>query len=127
MKECRFFRCDICGNLTGLIHDSGVRMVCCNQQMTELIPNTVEASKEKHIPVATVVGNNVKAAVGSVPHPMTEEHHIVWIYLLSEQGGQRKILKAGDVPEATFALTPNDKPLAVYAYCNLHGLWKAAV
>lgn len=127
MKECRFFRCDICGNLTGLIHDSGVRMVCCNQQMTELIPNTVEASKEKHIPVATVEGNNVKVAVGSVPHPMTEEHHIEWIYLLSEQGGQRKILKAGNVPEVTFALTPSDKPLAVYAYCNLHGLWKAAV
>lgn len=127
MKECRFFRCDICGNLTGLIHDSGVRMVCCNQQMTELIPNTVEASKEKHIPVATVEGNNVKVAVGSVPHPMTEEHHIEWIYLLSEQGGQRKILKAGNVPEVTFALTSSDKPLAVYAYCNLHGLWKAAV
>ncbi|HZW48938.1 MAG TPA: desulfoferrodoxin family protein [Bacillota bacterium] len=127
MKECKFFRCDICGNIAGLIHNSGVRMVCCNQQMTELVANTVEASKEKHIPVATVEGNNVKVAVGSVPHPMTEEHHIVWIYLLSEQGGQRKILKAGDVPEATFALTPNDKPLAVYAYCNLHGLWKAAV
>lgn len=127
MKECRFFRCDICGNLTGLIHDSGVRMVCCNQQMTELVANTVEASKEKHIPVATAVGNNIKVAVGSVPHPMTEEHHIEWIYLLSEQGGQRKILKAGDVPEVVFALTSSDKPLAVYAYCNLHGLWKAAV
>jgi len=87
----------------------------------------VEASAEKHIPVATVEGNTVKVAIGSVAHPMVEEHYITWVYLQTTTGGQRKNLVPGTAPEATFALTDDEKPVAVYEYCNLHGLWKADI
>ena len=123
MKEAKFYVCETCGNLVGMINESGVNMVCCGKKMTEIVPGTVEASKEKHIPVATVKGNTVKVNVGSVDHPMTEEHLIEWVYLQTCRGGQRKCLKAGDAPTVTFALC-DEKPVAVYAYCNLHGLWK---
>ena len=123
MKEAKFYVCETCGNLVGMINESGVNMVCCGKKMTEIVPGTVEASKEKHIPVAIVEGNTVKVNVGSVDHPMTEEHLIEWVYLQTCRGGQRKCLKAGDAPTVTFALC-DEKPVAVYAYCNLHGLWK---
>ena len=122
MQRTKFFICRKCGNLVGMVHASGAPLTCCGQLMEELVPNTTEASTEKHLPVVTVEGNLVKATVGSAAHPMTEEHLIQWIYLLTEHGGQRKALKPGDAPEAAFALT-DDKPLAVLAYCNLHGLW----
>ncbi len=124
MKEAKFYVCETCGNLVGMINESGVNMMCCGKKMTEIVPGTVEASKEKHIPVATVEGDTVKVNVGSVDHPMTEEHLIEWVYLQTCRGGQRKCLKAGDAPTVTFALC-DEKPIAVYAYCNLHGLWKA--
>ena len=89
--------------------------------------NTVEASQEKHLPVVTIEGNIVKVKVGSVEHPMTEEHHIAWIYLETEQGGQRKKLAVGSKPEAEFALAGGDKVVGVYEYCNLHGLWLTKV
>ena len=120
----KFFVCEHCGNIIGMIHNAGVPVVCCGQKMTQLIPGTVDASKEKHIPVATVEGNIVKVAVGSVEHPMTEEHHIAWVYLQTDKGGQRKNLDVTGKPEVSFALC-NEKAVAVYAYCNLHGLWKA--
>ena len=123
MKEAKFYVCETCGNLVGMIKESGVTLVCCGKKMTEIVPGTVEASKEKHIPVATVEGNTVKVNVGSVDHPMTEEHLIEWVYLQTCRGGQRKCLKAGDAPTVTFALC-DEKTVAVYAYCNLHGLWK---
>ena len=123
MKEAKFYVCETCGNLVGMINESGVNMMCCGKKMTQIVPGTVEASKEKHIPVATVEGNTVKVNVGSVDHPMTEEHLIEWVYLQTCRGGQRKCLKAGDAPTVTFALC-DEKPVAVYAYCNLHGLWK---
>ncbi len=124
MKEAKFYVCETCGNLVGMINESGVNMMCCGKKMTQIVPGTVEASKEKHIPVATVEGDTVKVNVGSVDHPMTEEHLIEWVYLQTCRGGQRKCLKAGDAPTVTFALC-DEKPIAVYAYCNLHGLWKA--
>ena len=123
MKEAKFYVCETCGNLVGMINESGVNMVCCGKKMTQIVPGTVEASKEKHIPVATVEGDTVKVNIGSVDHPMTEEHLIEWVYLQTCRGGQRKCLKAGDAPTVTFALC-DEKPIAVYAYCNLHGLWK---
>jgi superoxide reductase len=122
MKENKFYICEHCGNIIGLIHNAGVPMMCCGQKMTQIIPGTVEASKEKHIPVAEVVGNTVKVAVGSVEHPMAEEHHISWVYLETSKGGQRKNLEVGAAPTVEFALA-EEKPIAVYAYCNLHGLW----
>ncbi len=123
MFDNKFYICRHCGNIMGLIHDSGIRVVCCGEEMQQLVPNTVEASAEKHLPVATVDGDIIKIAIGSAPHPMNEEHSIQWVYLETENGGQRKCLKPGDVPEVSFALS-GDKAVAAYAYCNLHGLWK---
>ena len=124
MKEMKFFYCEHCGNMVGMINDAGVPMMCCGKKMTKLEAGTVEASREKHIPVATVEGNTVKVEIGSVAHPMTEEHSIVWVYLQTNRGGQRKNLLPGEAPAVTFALA-DETPVSVYAYCNLHGLWKA--
>jgi len=106
--------------------NKGVPLVCCGQKMTELVPNTVEASTEKHIPSVTAKADSISVEVGSVPHPMEEAHHIEFVYVQTEQGGQRKCLKPGSEPKCDFAFS-NDKPVAVYAYCNLHGLWEAEV
>ena len=126
MCENRFYICEHCGNLVGLIHNAGVPLICCGQKMTLLEPGTVEASAEKHIPVVTVEGHNVKVEVGSTPHPTTEEHSIQWVYLQTDKGGQRKCMEVGAPPVVTFALA-DEKPVAAYAYCNLHGLWKADI
>lgn len=126
MKEQKFFRCSHCGNLVGLINNAGVPLICCGEPMEELIPNTVEAASEKHIPEVSSHGRLVHAKVGSVPHPMTEEHHIEFVYLQTERGGQRRSFTPPEAAEAMFVLD-NDKPLEVFAYCNLHGLWKADV
>ncbi len=126
MCENRFFICKHCGNLVGMIRNSGVPVICCGEPMSELIPGAVDASAEKHVPVVTVSGDSVTVAVGAAAHPMTEEHFIEWIYLQTEHGGQRKCLRPGDAPGAVFALK-GDKALAAYAYCNLHSLWKAEV
>ena len=118
----RFFKCEHCGNVIQKVVDSKVPVVCCGEKMVELVPNTVDASQEKHVPVVTRVDDcRIKVEVGSVPHPMTEEHHIAFIYVETENGGVQISLK--DKPEAVFC-TCNDKPVAVYEYCNLHGLWK---
>jgi len=122
----RFFICKHCGNIIGMLHDSGVPMNCCGEQMTELIPNTTDAAHEKHVPVVTVEGNKVSVKVGSVEHPMTAEHFIAWIYLETKHGGQRRALNPGEKPEAVFELA-DDEAIAAYAYCNLHGLWKANI
>lgn len=126
MCENRFYICRHCGNLVGLIQDSGAPVVCCGEPMEQLQPNTVEASREKHLPVVAVNGDAVVVKIGEVAHPMTAEHSIQWVYLQTEHGGQRKCLQPGDLPEVTFALA-GDRPVAVYAYCNLHGLWKSAL
>ncbi len=123
MSKQKFFRCRHCGNIIAFVESSGVPVICCGEKMQELVPNTVEASTEKHIPVINVEGNTVTVTIGSVLHPMAEEHHIAWISLESREGNQRKELKPGDKPEAVFALTEGDAPIAAYAYCNLHGLW----
>lgn len=126
-QEPRFFLCKICGNLAGKIHDSGVNMVCCGQPMTELVANTVDASYEKHLPVVAVNGNTVSVKVGGVPHPMLPEHYIDFVYLQTKKGGQRKTLGANVAPEAVFELTPDDKAIAAFEYCNLHGMWKTVL
>ena len=123
MKETKFFICEHCGNLVEVINDARVPMICCGQKMTKLEAGVVEASHEKHIPVVKVDGNTVVVEIGSVAHPMTAEHSIEWVYLQTEAGGQRKDLKPNDAPAVSFALQ-GEKPVAVYAYCNLHGLWK---
>ena len=124
--QTRFYICRHCGNVIEKVHDAGVPVVCCGEKMEALIPNTVEASEEKHLPVVEVSGKQVTVSVGSVPHPMTEEHHIAWVYLQTAKGGQRKSLPVGGEPKVTFLLE-DDEPVAAFAYCNLHGLWKTVV
>ena len=121
----KFYKCSLCGNIVEKIHDSGVNMVCCGQPMEELKANTTDAATEKHIPVVTEENGTVTVRVGSAPHPMTEEHSIRWILLITEKGRQRKTLAPGDKPEAVFRITGDDRCLSAEAYCNLHGLWKA--
>lgn len=123
----KFYICRSCGNLVDMINASGVRMVCCDKEMDELVPNTVDASQEKHVPVVEIDGNTVTVTIGSVTHPMVEEHFIQWIYLVTEQGIQRKNLKPGQEPKAVFALAEGDKVVEAYEYCNLHGLWKKEI
>ena len=126
MSNTKFYICEKCGNLIEKIDDSGVPVVCCGQKMTPIVAGTVEASREKHIPVASVEGNVVKVSVGSVEHPMAEEHSILWVELKTDRGVQRKNLVVGEPPVVSFALA-GEKPLEVYAYCNLHGLWKSEI
>ena len=126
MCENKFYMCEHCGNIVGMINDAGVPLMCCGQKMTKLIPGTVEASVEKHVPVVTVGCGFVTVAVGEIAHPMTAEHSILWVYLQTDKGGQRKCLEVGADPVVTFALA-DETPVAVYAYCNLHGLWKTEV
>lgn len=107
-----------------MINASGVDMMCCGQKMTALEAGVVEASAEKHVPVAIINGNEITVTVGSALHPMTKEHSILWVYLQTDKGGHRKCLEVDGAPTVTFALY-DENPVAVYAYCNLHGLWKA--
>ena len=120
--KTKFYICRHCGNLVHMIHDAGVPMMCCGQKMDELLPNTVEASGEKHLPAVTVEDGAVHVNLGSINHPMIPEHYIEWIYVQTENSGHLKIRKPGDDPSAAVCLG-YEKPLAVYAYCNLHGLW----
>ena len=124
MKQ-RFFRCPHCGNIVAKVHDSGVPVICCGEPVVEIIPSTTDASTEKHIPVYTVENNIVKVNVGSIEHPMGEDHYIEWISLQTSAGNQRKFLKPGDKPEVSFALCDGEEIEAVFAYCNLHSLWKS--
>lgn len=120
----KFFLCKTCGNLIVKVLDSGVTPVCCGDEMFELIPGVSDGAGEKHIPVVERVDEStIKVKVGSVAHPMAQVHHIVFIYLETENGGQLRMLDPTGAPEAVFNCT-EDKPVAVYEYCNLHGLWK---
>ena len=123
MSKVKFYICEHCGNIITKIQDKKVPVMCCGQKMTELVPNTVEASGEKHIPVAEVQDGLVKVNVGSVDHPMVAEHFIEWVYLETDKGGQIQYLNPESAPMVVFALN-GEKPVAVFAYCNLHGLWR---
>lgn len=123
--EQRFFICKHCGNIVAMVKSSGVPIMCCGEKMSEIVPGTMDASKEKHVPVYTIEGNTVNVAVGSVLHPMQPEHYIEWVSLQTRSGNQRKQLEPKDEPKVSFAITDGDEVVAVYAYCNLHGLWKA--
>ena len=126
MSKANFYICEHCGNIIEKIVDKGVPVVCCGQKMTKIEAGTVDASREKHIPKVELDGDTVKVTVGSVVHPMSAEHYIEWIYLETEKGIQRKHLTPDDAPTAIFKIA-DDKPVAVFAYCNLHGLWKAEI
>lgn len=122
--EIRFYKCEHCGNIIVKIKDAKVGVHCCGEKMKELIAGTVDASREKHIPEYTVDNNVVKVVVGSVEHPMAEVHYIEWILVHTNLGYQIKYLQPGQKPEAEFVLAAGEEVVAVYEYCNLHGLWK---
>lgn len=121
----KFYRCEQCGNMVGVLKESGVPMICCGQHMKEVLPATSDGAVEKHVPVFRVDGNRVTVKIGAAVHPMMQSHFIEWIALDTVKGAQRKELAPGEEPCVTFVLTEDDAVLAVYAYCNLHGLWKA--
>lgn len=123
----KFYKCEHCGNIAIKVYDKGVPLVCCGQPMTELTANSVDAATEKHVPVVTVDGSSVHVAVGEVAHPMTEEHLITFIVLETKKGYQVAELTAADEPAADFSVAEGDEPVAAYEYCNLHGLWVAAI
>ena len=123
--EMKFYRCAHCGQIVAIVKKTGVPVVCCGQPMQEIVPGTVDASLEKHVPVWEKKGNEVVVTVGAVDHPMLEEHFIEWVSLKTRQGNQCKALTPGQAPRVTFALCEGDEVEAVYAYCNLHGLWEA--
>ena len=123
MKNNKFYVCAHCGNIVEMIHDAGVSIHCCGQKMDELIPGSVDASLEKHVPAVNVQESSVEVNVGSVEHPMVDVHWIEWVQLQTNKGSYRHYLNPGDAPHVKFLLN-DEKPLAVYAYCNIHGLWK---
>ncbi len=124
--EPKFYVCRHCGNLAEMINDACVPMICCGEKMEELTANSTEASREKHLPVVSVKGDALHVDVGSVHHPMAEEHLIQWVWVQTEKGSMCRKLTPGDGVQITFPLG-DDKALAVYAYCNQHGLWMTKV
>ncbi|MBQ7160799.1 MAG: desulfoferrodoxin [Clostridia bacterium] len=121
----KFYKCAHCGNIIAFAEDKGVPVVCCGEKMKELVPNTTDAAGEKHVPVITFEGGIVTVNVGTVAHPMLPEHNIAWVALETKEGNQRKELVLSEGPTVKFALVEGDAPVAAYAYCNLHELWKA--
>jgi len=122
-KLLQIYKCGVCGNMVEVVHVGGGELVCCGQPMIEQVENSVDASKEKHVPVMEKTAAGILVKIGSVPHPMEEKHYIEWIELVDGDKVCRKSLKPGDKPEALFEVKA-DNPLA-RAYCNLHGLWKS--
>ena len=123
--EMTFYRCAHCGQIVAIVKKTGDPVICCGEPMKELIPGTTDAAAEKHVPSFEVKGDVVEVTVGSVEHPMLEEHYIEWIAVQTKQGNQRKSLEPGEPPKACFRICDGDEVEAVYAYCNLHSLWKA--
>ena len=120
----KFLRCKKCGNIVAVVKNNGCDIICCGDPMKEIIPGEVDAAKEKHVPIYLRQGNKVTVSVGDVAHPMEEKHYIEWISIQTKAGNQRKALKPGDLPKTEFLIDESDEIEAVYAYCNLHGLWK---
>lgn len=120
----KFYSCENCDNIITMIKDAGASVMFCGSEMKEIRPGTTDAATEKHVPTYQVKGNLVTVNVGSVEHPMEQEHYIEWVFLQTRQGNQWKELKASGKPEVCFALCEGDEVVSVYAYCNLHGLWK---
>ena len=121
----KFYQCSHCKNVITYVDNKGVPVMCCGEKMQELVPGTVDAALEKHVPVVEKAGNKVSVKIGSVTHPMLEEHYIVFIAIETKNGSQIKYLKPGEEPAAEFVLADGDEFVAAYEYCNLHGLWKA--
>lgn len=124
--DMKFFKCELCGQMVAMVKETGAELICCNQPMIEITPKTKETEnfKEKHVPVYRLKGNKIIVYVGLIRHPSKEDHYIEWIAIKTNMGNQRKVLKPGDPPKATFVLDDNEYIEEIYAYCNLHSLWK---
>ena len=122
-KKLEIYKCMICGNIVEVLHGGAGELVCCGKEMELQDENTVDAAKEKHVPVIEKIDGGVKVKVGSVAHPMEEKHYIEWIELLADGKAYRQFLNPGDTPEAVFNLSADS--VSAREYCNLHGLWKA--
>ena len=125
--QLKFYYCRHCGKIISIVKDSGVKTICCSEEMLELLPGTTDGVSEKHIPIIKISGNTVSVTVGSKLHPSETAHYIEWILLQTDKGIQQKWLKPGDEPKATFVLGEGEKVEAAYEYCNLHKLWKVSV
>jgi superoxide reductase len=123
----KIYRCPVCGNITVMLEDSGVVPHCCGKAMIHLVANTTDAALEKHVPAVEVNGECVKVKIGSVTHPMTEEHHISFVILKTNRGFKVNYLEPTQEPETCFHLCKHETPIEVYEYCNLHGLWKVVL
>ena len=123
--EMKFYRCKRCGQMIAIVKKTGVPLICCGEPMEEIVAGTSDGSVEKHVPVYEVKDNKVFVTVGAVEHPMSEEHYIEWVAIQTKFGNQRKSLKPGDAPKTCFSICEGDEVEAVYAYCNLHSLFKA--
>ena len=122
-EKLQVYKCEACGNIVEVLHGGGGELVCCGEPMKLLVENTVDAAKEKHVPVIEKVDGGVKVSVGSVAHPMEESHYIEWVEIIADGEAYRQFLNPGDAPEATFCIEA--EKITAREYCNLHGLWKA--
>lgn len=122
-ERLEIYKCEVCGNLVEVLHGGVGELVCCGQPMTLLKENTVDAAKEKHVPVIEKVDSGYKVRVGEVPHPMEEKHYIEWIELIADGKAYRQFLDPGETPEAFFAIDATQ--VTAREFCNVHGLWKA--
>lgn len=122
--QVKFYKCMHCGNIAMKVYDSGVDLVCCGEPMVELIPDTQDAALEKHVPDVTIDGNHIHVNIGSIDHPMIPEHYIHFICLVKDNGYEIHPLQPDAAPSTDFYLGEGEKAVAVYEYCNLHGLWK---
>ena len=121
-KKLEVYLCEKCGNIVEMVHEGAGKLVCCGQPMTLLEEQTADATTEKHVPVVEKTEDGVKVTVGSIPHPMIDEHYIEWIEVIADGKAYRQFLNPGDAPEATFCI--NAEEVTAREYCNLHGLWK---
>ena len=121
-KKLEVYKCELCGNIVEVLHGGDGELVCCGQPMVQLIENTVDAAKEKHVPVVEKVSSGIKVKVGDVPHPMEEKHYIEWVEIIADGKAYRQFLNPGETPEATFDVQADQ--VTAREYCNLHGLWK---
>ena len=122
-KKLEIYKCSVCANMVEVVHEGQGELVCCGQPMKLMVENTVDAAKEKHVPVIEKTADGIKVKVGAVAHPMEEKHYIEWIEIIVDGKAYRQFLKPGDAPEAVFKV--DGSQITVREYCNLHGLWKA--
>ncbi len=122
-QRLEVYRCNVCGNIVMVMHGGKGELVCCNQPMELLKEGSVDAAKEKHVPIIEKIDGGYKVKVGSVAHPMEDKHYIEWVELQGDGKSYVQFLNPGDTPEAVFKLEA--KEVVAREYCNLHGLWKA--